>query len=163
MFMRIAPVAAASAIVLAGVAAAATNPPQQSGRLTIAAAISDAARPADDTVRDAGRKPAEKLAFLGVKRGDKIADYAAGSGYFTRLLLLVAGRRGHVYSSCLHPFSASTTSFRVLRLSRRTRLRIPTYRSPPRLRPTPPDTLRGSTSSGSHTTIATSKTTSWGQ
>jgi len=65
----------------------------------IAAALADPGRPATDTVRDANRKPAETLAFAGVKRGDKIADYAAGAGYFTRLFAGVAGPRGHVYAS----------------------------------------------------------------
>src|ERR1700730_365136 len=65
----------------------------------IAAALADPARPATDTVRDATRKPAETLAFAGVKRDDKIADYAAGAGYFTRLFAGVAGPRGHVYAS----------------------------------------------------------------
>lgn len=64
-----------------------------------AAAVSDASRPAEDTARDANRKPAETLAFIGVKRGDKVADYASGSGYFTRLLAAVVGPQGHVYAS----------------------------------------------------------------
>jgi predicted methyltransferase len=66
---------------------------------TIAAAIIDPSRPATDTVRDANRKPAETLAFAGVKPDDKIADYAAGAGYFTRLFAAVAGPKGHVYAS----------------------------------------------------------------
>jgi predicted methyltransferase len=65
----------------------------------IAAALADPARPSTDTVRDANRKPAETLAFAGVRRDDKIADYAAGAGYFTRLFSDVAGPRGHVYAS----------------------------------------------------------------
>jgi predicted methyltransferase len=66
---------------------------------TIAAAIIDPSRPATDTVRDANRKPAETLAFAGVKPDDKIADYAAGAGYFTRLFAAVVGLKGHVYAS----------------------------------------------------------------
>jgi predicted methyltransferase len=65
----------------------------------IAAAVADPARPAADTARDANRKPAEVLAFAGVKPGDKVADYAAGSGYFTRLFADVVGPTGHVYAS----------------------------------------------------------------
>jgi predicted methyltransferase len=49
-------------------------------------------------VRDADRKPAETLAFAGVKSGDKVADYGGGSGYFTRLFAAVVGAQGHVYS-----------------------------------------------------------------
>ena len=40
---------------------------------------------------------------MGVKAGDKIADYAAGSGYFTRLFAGVAGAPGHVYASVPAP------------------------------------------------------------
>ena len=63
------------------------------------AAIKDPSRPATDMVRDANRKPAETLAFAGVKPDDKIADYAAGAGYFTRLFAVVVGPKGHVYAS----------------------------------------------------------------
>jgi predicted methyltransferase len=65
----------------------------------IAAAIADPARPQTDTVRDANRKPAETLAFANLQPGDRIADYAAGSGYFTRLFAAVVGSAGHVYAS----------------------------------------------------------------
>ncbi len=65
----------------------------------IAAAIADPARPATDTARDASRRPAEVLAFAGVKPGDKIADYAVGQGYFTRLFSMIVGAQGHVYGS----------------------------------------------------------------
>jgi predicted methyltransferase len=65
----------------------------------IAAAIADASRPAADVARDANRKPGEVLSFAGVKPGDVVADYASGSGYFTRILAGVVGSRGHVYAS----------------------------------------------------------------
>jgi predicted methyltransferase len=39
------------------------------------------------------------LAFAGVKPGDKVADYAAGAGYFTLLFADVVGPRGHVYAT----------------------------------------------------------------
>ena len=69
----------------------------------IAAAVADPSRPATDTARDVDRKPVETLAFAGVRHGDKIADYAAGSGYFTRLFSAVAGPQGHVYASVPSP------------------------------------------------------------
>ena len=64
----------------------------------IAAAVADHARPNADTERDADRKPAETLAFTGVQPGDRVADFAAGGGYFTRLFTGVVGKQGHVYS-----------------------------------------------------------------
>ena len=65
----------------------------------IGAAVADSTRPATDTARDANRKPAATLAFIGVKPGDRIADYASGAGYFTRLFASVVGPKGHVYAS----------------------------------------------------------------
>jgi predicted methyltransferase len=61
-------------------------------------ALTDAARPDADRARDAARLPAETLAFAGVKPGDVVADYAAGSGYFTRLFTAVVAPAGHVYA-----------------------------------------------------------------
>jgi predicted methyltransferase len=69
----------------------------------VEAAVLDPARPASDTTRDANRKPAQTLEFIGVKPGDKIADYAAGAGYFTRLFAAVVGAGGHVYASVPSP------------------------------------------------------------
>jgi predicted methyltransferase len=69
----------------------------------IAAAVADPARPASDTARDLNRKPAEMLAFSGLKPGDKIGDYAAGAGYFSRLFADVVGAKGHVYASVPSP------------------------------------------------------------
>jgi predicted methyltransferase len=67
--------------------------------VTVAAAIADPSRPASDTTRDVERKPAQTLAFAGVRPGYKIGDYAAGAGYFTRLFAGVVGPAGHVYAS----------------------------------------------------------------
>jgi predicted methyltransferase len=66
-------------------------------------AVADPARPVSDTERDPNRKPAIVLAFSGVKQGDKVADYAAGGGYFTRLLAKIVGPDGHVYASVPSP------------------------------------------------------------
>jgi predicted methyltransferase len=65
---------------------------------TIASAVADPARPEADRNRDAARKPTESLQFSGVKPGDKVADFNANSGYFTRLFAEVVGTRGHVYA-----------------------------------------------------------------
>jgi predicted methyltransferase len=66
-------------------------------------ALADPGRPASDVARDLNRKPAETLRFIGVKVGDKVADYASGSGYFTRLLATLVGVQGHVYASVPSP------------------------------------------------------------
>ena len=53
-------------------------------------------RPADDKARDADRKPAECMAFAGVKEGDQVVDFLPGSGYFTRIFSKAVGPKGHV-------------------------------------------------------------------
>lgn len=63
----------------------------------IRSALDDPHRPADQRALDPLRRPAEVLAFAGVKPGDAVADYMAGNAYFTRLLSRVVGARGHVY------------------------------------------------------------------
>jgi predicted methyltransferase len=62
----------------------------------IAAAVADPGRPEADTARDANRKPAESLAFAGVKPGQQIVDFFPGGGYFTRILAKAVGPKGHV-------------------------------------------------------------------
>lgn len=60
-------------------------------------AVASTTRPEADTKRDADRKPAEILAFSGVKPGDKVLDLIAGGGYFTRILSGAVGANGTVY------------------------------------------------------------------
>jgi len=62
----------------------------------IAAAIADTTRPAADRDRDADRKPAEMLAFAGVKPGMVVVEMLPGGGYFTRLFSDVVGPTGKV-------------------------------------------------------------------
>jgi predicted methyltransferase len=64
----------------------------------VAAAVADPARPEADRKRDANRKPAESVAFAGLKPGDHVADLLPGSGYFTRIFSAVVGPKGHVYA-----------------------------------------------------------------
>jgi predicted methyltransferase len=60
-------------------------------------AVADPARPADDKAADELRKPAETLAFAGVKSGMVVGEFYPGGGYFTRMLSDVVGQSGHVY------------------------------------------------------------------
>jgi predicted methyltransferase len=64
----------------------------------IAAAVADSSRPDADKTRDANRKPAEVLAFTGVKSGAQIAELLPGGGYFTRIMSKAVGSSGHVYA-----------------------------------------------------------------
>ena len=96
-------VVGAVALLLAGVPLAAA--PTAS---FVTAAVADAERPEADRARDADRKPAELLAFAGVRPGWKVAELAPGGGYFTRLLSLAVGERGYVYASTARPAPAVT-------------------------------------------------------
>ena len=64
----------------------------------LAAALSDPARPAEEAQLDALRKPAEVIAFAGLKSGDRVADFMSGNGYFTRIFSRVVGPAGRVYA-----------------------------------------------------------------
>jgi predicted methyltransferase len=64
----------------------------------ISTAVADAGRPAADTARDVHRKPAEIVAFAGVKPGDKVAEMMPGGGYYTRILARTVGPKGHIYA-----------------------------------------------------------------
>lgn len=62
------------------------------------AAVADRARPAEDTARDADRRPAQMIAFAGIKPGSVVVDLVPGKGYFTRIFAKAVGPKGHVYA-----------------------------------------------------------------
>jgi len=64
----------------------------------ITAAVADAGRPQADKDRDTARKPAETVAFAGVKPGMTIAELGPGRGYYTRILAKAVGPTGKVYA-----------------------------------------------------------------
>ena len=66
--------------------------------IEVAEAVADTARPPAQIALDEWRKPAEVIAFSGLKRGDRIADFMSGNGYFTRLFSSVVGPKGRVYA-----------------------------------------------------------------
>jgi predicted methyltransferase len=72
----------------------------------IAAAVSNPERPEFDRARDADRKPAETLAFAGVKPGMRIVELAPGGGYFTRILSAAVGSQGKVIAISSRPIQA---------------------------------------------------------
>jgi predicted methyltransferase len=96
---KFAALAAGGAFSLMGIAASAA-PPAPKG---LAAVVADPTRPAADVARDADRKPAEVLAFAGVRPGMQIAELAPGGGYFTHLLSGAVGSSGHVYAVTSRP------------------------------------------------------------
>lgn len=59
-------------------------------------AVANEARPEADRERDAGRKPAEVLEFLGITPGMTVLDMFSGGGYYTEILSSIVGESGHV-------------------------------------------------------------------
>ncbi|HXN09837.1 MAG TPA: hypothetical protein VN859_01235, partial [Steroidobacteraceae bacterium] len=60
-------------------------------------AIESPERSAEQTGRDANRKPAELLSLSGIKPGDRVIEFASFGQYFTTLLSDIAGPAGMVY------------------------------------------------------------------
>ncbi len=87
--------ASGAAILLlgAGIAAAAGAIPAY-----VDSAVADPGRSDADRARDVNRKPADVLAFAGVKPGQKVGELIPGGGYYTKLLSDVVGASGHVYA-----------------------------------------------------------------
>jgi predicted methyltransferase len=65
---------------------------------SVAAAVADSRRPAEQFRQDALRKPASLIAFAGLKAGDLVADFMPGNAYFTRIMSGVVGPAGRVYA-----------------------------------------------------------------
>ena len=70
----------------------------QSVSPAVAAAVADTGRPDADKARDTTRKPAETVAFAGVKPGMTVAELGPGRGYYTRILAKAVGPTGKVYA-----------------------------------------------------------------
>ena len=82
---------AATPLLAAAPAPAAPDP-------QLSAALSDPTRPEQDVQLDALRKPADVIAFAGLKSGDRVADFMSGNGYFTRIFSRAVGPAGRVYA-----------------------------------------------------------------
>ena len=104
---------AAGLLLTAAVQHAESRPPSRS----ILAAVADSGRPAEDVARDAARKPAEMIAFAGVRPGDRIVELIPGGGYYTRILARAVGPRGHVYTVVTPGFSQRPGAMDRLRAS----------------------------------------------
>jgi predicted methyltransferase len=60
------------------------------------AAVASDARPDSDRDRDAGRKPAAVLEFMGIEPGMTVLDVFTGSGYYAEIIAGVVGAQGKV-------------------------------------------------------------------
>ncbi len=83
---------------LAGLMLLAVPACAQAPSAAVTAAVADAARPENQRAVDAMRKPAETVAFAGIKAGDKVAELAPGAGYFTQIFSRVVGTSGKVFT-----------------------------------------------------------------
>ncbi len=61
----------------------------------IAAAVAASDRNPDNVKLDEGRKPAQVLAFLGLKPGMKVLDLFGGNAYWAEIMAPVVGPKGH--------------------------------------------------------------------
>lgn len=59
-------------------------------------AVASPTRPDADRERDAGRKPAEVLEFMGIEPGMTVLDMFSGGGYYTEIIAHVVGDSGKV-------------------------------------------------------------------
>lgn len=84
------PAAMAAVVLVAAPVAAASG--------GLSALLANPARPEADKARDADRKPAEVMAFAGLRAGMKVSELAPGGGYYTRLISLAVGPKGYVYA-----------------------------------------------------------------
>jgi predicted methyltransferase len=83
-------VAAAALVIAAAPRPAAPQPP------TIAAAVAATDRSPDNVKLDAGRKPAQLLQYLGLKRGMNVLDLFGANAYWAEIEAPVVGPKGHV-------------------------------------------------------------------
>jgi predicted methyltransferase len=70
---------------------------QVSPTAEVKAAVAAPNRSADDRALDAGRHPAELMAFCGIKPGMAVGEIGAGGGYTTELLARIVGPEGKVF------------------------------------------------------------------
>lgn len=62
----------------------------------VTAAVQNSERSAADRSADAYRNPEASLKFLGIKPGQTVLDFFAGTGYYTEILSRLVGSKGHV-------------------------------------------------------------------
>src|SRR5262245_11437605 len=118
------------ALVLALVAMAACRrgPAPVAPPASYASVVDAPDRSAEDRKLDAGRKPADLLAFAGIRPGMRVAELGAGGGYTTELLARAVGPGGTVYGQnsrfILDRFAEKPWSERLARPAMRNVVRV---------------------------------------
>ena len=80
------------------IAALPLSAPASERSKALAANLAAGDRPDADKQRDAGRKPAEVIAFLGIEPGMTVVDLIASGGHYTDVLSVAVGEDGKVYA-----------------------------------------------------------------
>lgn len=70
---------------------------------SVDAVVADPSRSAEDRALDAERMPLDVLNFAKVQKGQVVADFMAGGGYYTAMLADLVGPKGTVYA--INPLS----------------------------------------------------------
>jgi predicted methyltransferase len=83
-------------LAFAAISLASTAPAAPAAKSPIAAAVASPARDPDNVKLDEGRKPAQVLAFLGLKPGMHVLDLFGGNRYWSEIMAPVVGSKGHV-------------------------------------------------------------------
>ncbi len=68
----------------------------QPATASLAERLASSSRPQADRDRDAGRKPAQVIEFLGITPGMSVIDLIAAGGYYTEVLAISVGPQGRV-------------------------------------------------------------------
>jgi predicted methyltransferase len=92
------PEAAAPAAVPTEPATPEGAPAEEAAEVAPSAIVEAPDRTPEDRQADERRQPARLLEFLGVGRGERVADLGAGAGYTTELLARAVGPSGTVYA-----------------------------------------------------------------
>ena len=103
---------AAAPVAILSFHAADAAPARRAAAPDFAASVSAPGRPAEAIALDEGRKPAEMLAFMGLRRGDSVLDYGAGTGYYTEIMARAVGPTGHV-TAWISPAQMARENFRT--------------------------------------------------
>jgi len=108
--------AVAAAMLLAGCASTSPSAPSAVPLAAdkISAVIASPDRRAADRTNDMRRKPAQMLAFIGVRPGMTALDISAGGGYTSELLARSAGPGGRVYAQVAPRNGGAPPSFATL-------------------------------------------------
>ena len=107
---------AVATILLAGCASTGPAGPAAAplGATQVNDIIASPDRRAADRTNDIRRKPAQMLAFIGVRPGMTALDLSAGGGYTSELLARAAGPGGRVYAQVAPRNGAAPPSFATL-------------------------------------------------